>query len=59
MEYKALAEKNEFGFWVPTVKFPDEVIAHVGNAKHTEAEALCVAEKIVEAGLRLDAVNAG
>ena len=46
MKHLAFAEVNEFGFWVGCVQKPGERIARLTNAKHTEIEAVEIAQRM-------------
>lgn len=45
---KAYAKKNHLGFWVGCLEYEDGTNGVISNAKYTEAEALGVAQRVVE-----------
>lgn len=56
-EHRAFAKKNNFGFWVGCIEFPNGVISEVTNAKHKEEEALEIIEPMVAYLNEREAIN--
>jgi hypothetical protein len=48
-------KKNEYGYWVGCIKYPDGVEAVVSNAKLHESDALDIATRCAEQANKYDA----
>lgn len=55
MEAKRIpfTDKNEHGYWVGCIKYPDGVVAIVTNAKHHESDALDIATRVADQANKL------